>query len=141
MHRFVNPKAVELWGYSQEELLSKPIAEFIHPEDRELVLSRHTRRMQGEELPSRYSYKILPKDGTARSVEIDSTMISWEGRPAALVFMTDITERARMQEALAESEEWYRTLVEESFDGVFVQKGFKMICESTTAPDGAIGGN
>ena len=57
-------------------------------------------------------------------------MISWEGRPAALVFMTDITERLRMQAALEESEEWYRTLVEESFDGVFVQKGFKIIFAS-----------
>ena len=63
-------------------------------------------------------------------VEIDSATISWEGRPAALVFMTDITERLRMQEALAESEEWYRTLVEESFDGVFVQKGFKIVFAS-----------
>ena len=43
---------------------------------------------------------------------------------------TDETERKRMQEALEESEEWYRTLVEESFDGVFVQKGFKIIFAS-----------
>ncbi len=43
---------------------------------------------------------------------------------------TDETERKRMQEALKESEESYRTLVEESFDGVFVQKGFKIIFAS-----------
>ena len=67
MHRFVNPKAVELWAYSKEELLSKPFAEFIHPDDREMVRSLHIRRMQGEEIPNRYTFRILRKDGTARS--------------------------------------------------------------------------
>jgi len=130
MLQFVNPKTVELLAYSEEELLSKPLTEFIHQNDRETVLERHLRRLKGEVFPSRYSFRILRKDGTAKWVEIESTVISWEGRPAALAFMTDITERLRMQEALAESEEWYRTLVEESFDGVFVQKGFKIIFAS-----------
>ncbi len=127
MHRFVNPKTVELWAYSEEELLSKPFKEFIHPDDREMVLARHQARMQGEELQSRYSFRILRKDGTEKWVEIDSAMISWEGRPAALVFMTDITDRLRAEESVRQSEEWYRTLVENSFDGIFVQQGFKIV--------------
>ncbi len=125
MLRFVNPKTIELLAYSEEELLSKPFTEFIHQDERETVLEHHLRRLKGEVFPSRYSFRILRKDGTEKWVEIESTVISWEGRPAALAFMTDITERLRMQEALAENEEWYRTLVEESFDGVFVQKCFK----------------
>ncbi len=39
----------------------------------------------------------------------------------------DVTDRVRAAEALRESEEWYRMLVEESFDGIFVQQGSKIV--------------
>ena len=125
--QFVNTAAVERLSYSAEELLSTPLAEFIHPDDRGLVLGRYLGRMKGENVPSRYSFRILRKDGTTRWVEIESSLISWEARPAALVFLVDITERVRMEEALKESEERYRTLVEQSFDGVFIYNGPSII--------------
>ena len=124
---FVNPGALQIVGYDPEEVVSKPFTEFIHPNDRDMVLQRHLRRIKGEELPSRYSFRIVRKDGQIRWVEIDSGLVSWEGRPAALFFMTDITERKRMEDELRQSEEWYRSLVEDSFDGIFVQKGPKII--------------
>lgn len=130
MLRFVNPKTIELLAYPAEDLLSKPFTEFIHQDDRDTVLDRHLRRLKGEEVSGRYSFRILRKDGTEKWVEIEATLISWKGRPAILSFITDITERMEMQAALEESEEWYRTLVEESFDGVFVQEGFKIIFAS-----------
>jgi two-component system cell cycle sensor histidine kinase/response regulator CckA len=127
MLRFVNPKAVDLLSYGERELLSKPFVEFIHPDDREMVLENYARRMQGEKFSTRYSFRTLRKDGKHRWVDIDSALISWEGRPAALIFMTDITERVRMEEALKESEEQYRTLVEESFDGMFIHRGSRLL--------------
>jgi PAS domain S-box-containing protein len=48
---FFNPTATRIIGYSAEELLSMPFAGFIHPEDRDMVIDRHVRRMKGEELP------------------------------------------------------------------------------------------
>lgn len=127
MLRFVNPTTVEILGYSEEELLSKPFTEFIHPDDREMVLQRHVRRLRGEQFPTFYSFRTLHKDGSTKWIEIDSAMIEWDGRPASLAFMIDITERLRMEEALREKEEWYRTLVEESFDGMFIQRGPKIL--------------
>ncbi|HTY23903.1 MAG TPA: PAS domain S-box protein [Desulfomonilaceae bacterium] len=126
-HRFVNPAAARIWGYSQEELLSRPFGEFIHPDDRDMVVNRSLRRAQGEEIPERYAHRVLTKDGKTRWIEIDSGPISWKGRPAVQVFATDITERKQMEEELKESQEWYRNLVEESFHGMFVQQGSKII--------------
>ena len=51
MHKFVNPAAIKIWGYSEEELLSRPFTEFIHPDDREMVLERSLRRARGEKIP------------------------------------------------------------------------------------------
>ena len=127
MHRFVNPATAKIWGYSEEELLSKPIAEFIHPDDRELVLDRQIRRAKGEKLPGRYTHRIVTKDGTTKWVEIDSASISWEGKPAVLVFAIDVTERKQMEEAIKERDEHYRALVEESFDGIMITKGTEIV--------------
>ncbi len=127
IHRFVNPAAANIWGYSQEELLSRPLGEFIHPDDRDMVVDRSLRRAEGGEIPGRYDHRVLTKDGKTKWVEIDSGAISWKGSPAVLVFATDVTDRRNMEEALKEREEWYRTLVEESFDGIFVQKGPKIV--------------
>ena len=72
VHRFVNPAAAKIWGYSEKELLSRHVAEFIHPDDREMVLDRQLRRAKGEKLPGRYPFRIVTKDGTNKWVEIDS---------------------------------------------------------------------
>ncbi|HMK37153.1 MAG TPA: PAS domain S-box protein [Desulfomonilaceae bacterium] len=127
MFRFVNPKTVEILGYTEKELLTTPFNEIIYAEDREMVFERHIRRLRGEEVPARYAFRLVDKVGTLKWVEIDSAVISWAGTPAALAFMTDITERMRMEEELKESEERYRILVEESFDGIFIQKGPKIL--------------
>jgi PAS domain S-box-containing protein len=123
MHRFVNPAVIQIWGYSEEELLSRPFADFMHPVDGEMVLLRQLGRAKGEKPPGRYAFRILTKDGETKWVEIDAAEISWQGKPAALVLMSDVTERKQAEEALKQSEEWYRSIVEESFDGIFVQKG------------------
>ena len=120
--RFVNPKIFELISYSEEELLSKPFTEFIHPDDREMVILRHLRRLKGERFPTRYSFRLLDKDGTVKWVEIDSALVSWDGRPAAVVFMTNTTERVLMEQALKQSEERYRALAENSLTGICVHQ-------------------
>ena len=51
MLRLVNHRAVELTGYSEQELLSMSFSAFIHPDDRALVMGRFQKRLKGEELP------------------------------------------------------------------------------------------
>ncbi|MFH1113107.1 MAG: response regulator [Pseudomonadota bacterium] len=126
-HRFVNPAAAGIWGYSEETLLSRPITEFMHPDDRAMVLDRSLRRARGEELPNRYAHRIVTEDGETRWVEVNSAAISWEGKPAVLVFATDVTERKRMEEAIKERDRQYHSLVENSFDGIMVTKGTRII--------------
>jgi len=104
MLRLVNRRTVELTGYSAQELLSMSFLVFIHPDDRAMVMERYQKRMKGEESPSRYSFRLSPKDGSPRWVEISVAAIDWDGRPATLNFLTDITERKQADEALAESE-------------------------------------
>lgn len=91
--KFVNSRALEMIDFTYEELTSRPFGEFIHPDDRDMVPERHVKRQQGVDLPSQYSFRIIAKSGDVHWVELNVVMIEWEDRPAALSFLSDITER------------------------------------------------
>jgi len=109
---FVNHKTAELSGYAKDELTSRPFVEFIHPDDREMVIERHRKRLLGEEFEHVYPFRIITKDADVRWVEINAVLIDWEGEPATLNFLSDITERRMAEEALRRSESRYRFLYE-----------------------------
>jgi PAS domain S-box-containing protein len=111
---FLNPSTLAMTGYSVEELLARPFLDFIVEEDREMVMDRHIRRLNGEELPPRYAFRIIHRDGGARWVELNAAMITWNGRAATLNFLSDITERRQMEQVLRESEGIFKTLFQDS---------------------------
>ncbi|MFQ5752492.1 MAG: PAS domain S-box protein, partial [bacterium] len=107
--QFVNPKTLEITGYSEKELTTKPFIEFIYQDDRAMVAERHQKRLKGEQIPPVYSFRIIDKEGNLKWLEINAVLIEWEGKPGTLNFLNDISERKRTEEALRQSEEKYRT--------------------------------
>ena len=95
--KFGNLKAEELLGYSVLELLRIPFADHIHPDDRDMVVDRHKRRLAGENPPSAYSFRVRNKLGNELWVELNAVSIVWEERPATLNFARDITEQKRLE--------------------------------------------
>jgi len=116
---FLNPKTTEFTGHTLEELTSRPFIEFIHPDDRHLVMSRHISRLKGETIPHIYSFRILNKDGSIRWCELNAVLITWNGETATLNFLNDITERKQGEKALEESEERYREILESIVEGYY----------------------
>ena len=118
--RMINPRSVELSGYSEQELLNQPFVTFIHPEDREMLLDRFRERIGGKTIPSRYTFRSVRKDNSIRWVELSVVLITWDERPATLNFLTDITDRKLAEDALRESEERYRQFFKTTLDSVFI---------------------
>ena len=117
--KFVNRMASELIGYSNQELVSRPFLEFIHPDDRNMVAERYLRRLKGDVFQPRYTFRIVARDGRIKWVEIGAVLIDWEGRPATLNFLNDITERKQAEESLQESNEIFKQFMENSPNYVF----------------------
>jgi PAS domain S-box-containing protein/putative nucleotidyltransferase with HDIG domain len=105
MFKLVNPKLVQMIGYTEEEILSKSVAEFVHPDSRELVMERDMRRLKGEIFENAYQFKAVNKSGDTRWVEISTVLCEWAGRPATLDYYDDITERKSSEENLLKSYE------------------------------------
>jgi two-component system cell cycle sensor histidine kinase/response regulator CckA len=120
---YVNDRLAEILGYETDELIGKPFWELVHPEDRDLVTQRGMARSLGKQAVAHYEFRALTKQGETRWLEIQATSVTSKGRSANMGNIIDVTERRRADQALRESEERYRGLVEESFDGVFIQKG------------------
>jgi PAS domain S-box-containing protein len=107
---FLNPMSTMMIGYSGKELMAKPFTEFIHPDDREMVINRHSRRMKGVEIPFPYSFQIIHKDGNSKWVEVNAVLINWKGKPATLNFLSDITDRKRAEEVLRKRDIQFKKL-------------------------------
>ena len=98
--KFFNHKTIDVTGYSREELIIKPFAELIHPDDREKVAKNHLKRLRGENTPGIYDFRIIDKTGRIKWAEINAVLITWMGKPATLNFLNDITERKHAEDEL-----------------------------------------
>ncbi len=100
---FFNPMTLTFLGYAEQEVPDLRLSDFVHPDEREMIIDRHRRRLLGESVITRYPFRVINKTGELRWVELNAVLIKWEGRPATLNFLMDITERKKVEETLIQS--------------------------------------
>ena len=84
--------------------------ELVHPDYREMVHQRGLARQRNEDVPTRYDFKIITKDGKERWLDFAASAILYEGIPAGLGIAFDVTDRKHIEEQLQASELRYRLL-------------------------------
>jgi PAS domain S-box-containing protein/putative nucleotidyltransferase with HDIG domain len=118
---YVNPAFEKIFGYKAHEVCHNDFnfLDLIHPDDRELVLQRENGRKKGKELPPEYSFRILTKNKKVKHVEVSTVPLLGE-KLRVLGILRDATKKKQAEEALQDSEEKYKILVQTSPDAVTV---------------------
>jgi len=118
--KYVDLQILNFLGKSQEELKLTPFIEFVHPEDREVVIDIYKKRLSGTEIIEKFTFRVKSRDGGYASIENAGFMIMCDGRPATLYLVTEVTERVANETNLRNSEEKYRSIVYSSPNGILI---------------------
>jgi PAS domain S-box-containing protein len=118
---YFNRALLDMWGYSSiEELESVPREQRYTPESYAEQVERLEKRRRGEPAPLDYEVSIVRGDGQIRYLSVSRGELRWGGEKVFQLLYQDVTERKLVEEALRDSEERYRLLIELSPEAIFV---------------------
>lgn len=118
---YVNPRMEEIFGFSAEEFSARPVLDFIFEADRPLVQENIRRRLEGEMPSIRYQLRMMRRDGTVVQVEVHGARSEFNGRPAILGTLVDITEQKLAEQRLAAERQLLRTLIDNLPSHIYVK--------------------
>jgi PAS domain S-box-containing protein/putative nucleotidyltransferase with HDIG domain len=119
--RYVNPALAQMGGWMVDDLIGRPLTDFIYPEMIPELVDRYNRRMAGEDIPSSYETILRKKDNGKVYAELNAGVIPFQGSLADLVIVRDITERKLAEDALTASEVSYTGLFNSVTEAIYVQ--------------------
>ncbi|THB70887.1 MAG: diguanylate cyclase [Desulfovibrio sp.] len=100
---YINNAGEKIIGYSKDQLKTISFLKLVHPDHRDMVRKRAVSRMSGDEsVPSRYEFKLLGKYNKSIWVDYTGTSMQYNGKPALLGTVVDITQRKAAQNKLQE---------------------------------------
>jgi two-component system cell cycle sensor histidine kinase/response regulator CckA len=114
IHKYVNARCAEIHGYTVEEMIDKMGPQNTTHHDDWAASIESIKKREGGVISQHRQFRIVRKDGEFRNVEVFGSRTLYQGRPAVIGTILDITDRKRAEEELKNSEERFRALVEKS---------------------------
>jgi PAS domain S-box-containing protein len=114
---YANPATARMLGFAEEELQEMSLWDWIPSELKDMVQNEGLTRQLGGSVLSPFECKFTSKGGEERWGYISTGRIEYQGNPAGIVIINDITKKKEMKEGLRNSTEKYQAVVE-TFDGL-----------------------
>ena len=133
---YANESMIGALGYKIDEVLGRPITEFLAPEYREIAAERYRTRQAGKPVSSTIETLGLRRDGTTVPLEVSGSLTTVDGKPATLAFVRDISERKEMEKSIVRADAQYRLLAENVSDVIWttdMELNFTYISPSASA--------
>ncbi len=116
-----SPGAVRVLGYEPPETVGWDLARFLHPDDRAAALRAFADLATVPDRTIRVAFRAMHRDGTPRHIEaVAVNRLQHPAIRAIVVTFWDVTERVRAEEALRNSESYYRAVLEQAADAIFI---------------------
>lgn len=116
---YFNDKASQLFGYDSTEFKKIPLEKYIHPDDLKTIRQYHRRRLAGEEVPARYEFRGLHKNGQVLDYEVNVVGLEKDGKMIGTRnYIYNITERKKLERSL------HIESVTDGLTGLLNQRGF-----------------
>ena len=118
----VNSAYCKMLGYSREELIKMSFMDFTHPDDKQKNAELYKKIVKGEISFFDMEKRYIRKDGKTIHVFLRSNLVrdDLDNPLFEIAVVEDVTERKKAEEALKESEEKFRSVVENSHEGIFI---------------------
>ena len=110
----VNPAVVHILGWSQQEFLTRPFMDMVHPDDRAST-EREVAGLAAGKVTFSFTNRYEAKDGSYRWLDWNAVVPPDED--VIYASARDVTDRKRAEEALAASESTTRQIIETAHDG------------------------
>jgi PAS domain S-box-containing protein len=104
---YLNPFAAASLGADSASLIGQPIMDFVHPDSRALVVERLGQFARTGKAGPAMDVQFVSRSGTIIRSEIINVPITFDGQPAILGLIRDISKRRDAEQALRESEEQF----------------------------------
>ncbi|MBD3216894.1 MAG: PAS domain S-box protein, partial [candidate division Zixibacteria bacterium] len=117
---FANSRICKNLGYSKAELLCRKVLSFIAPEDKRRIEENIKARIRGKPLKTGNRYTAIAKDGRKVVFDAYTAPVHYNGQTFLQTITNDVTEEVRLEKELRESEEKYRTVVDNIADGIAI---------------------
>jgi PAS domain S-box-containing protein len=120
---YANARLAEMTGRPLQEVQKWNISNFLgwlHADDRATAQEQYRQPPVQEPTSTHHEFRYVHKKGEVRWLEATGAMVTKNGATVLQATLTDITDRKAMEQALRESEEKYRALVEQSIEGLVI---------------------
>lgn len=98
--RYVNPRFAEIFGYAENDLVGTSFEDYVVTDDRYLLQERELRDYSSASRPHRFEVSAVHQSGKLIALELNSGTIDYEGAPAVLWIVRDITKRKQAEQRL-----------------------------------------
>ena len=117
---YLNEAGARMLGYTRDEIDRIPPMIVVAEEHQQRMKEIYRRWLDGEPQPPNVEVDLLRRDGSRLPVEVGLASSEYQGAPATVAFIHDISDRRQMEEALRSSEARFRELAEGAPDVITV---------------------
>lgn len=130
---FANKRFFEMTHYAADEIWGKPISMLVHPDSASDVMQKIQELFLSPEQHLRHTVRLLTRFNEERVAELSMTTLRAADKVTGILAIgRDVTQEQSVRNALHESEEKYRSLVEHSLFGVLVLQNEKIVFANQT---------